>query len=192
MTSPSTTAALRRLQIFAFPPALILFIAHGISSGRPFPALGLIPLAASAILAIMLHKGNVVALGSTQVHALSDTAIFRSDFLIAVFHLAFLAPSWRSLTRVYDEPVIVLGTYCTTFMMFDLGVHLLIILPRALQFLVNRSCNCPHCPHYRNTHQTSHFSSAVSEYTPLGGDDEQIEPDNGARDVEEGCAKSDA
>ncbi|KAK2012889.1 hypothetical protein LZ32DRAFT_647633 [Colletotrichum eremochloae] len=176
MASPSTVAALRRLELFAFPPALVLFIAHGIASERLFPALGLVPLAASAILAIVVHKRDAIATYSTRVHTLSDITIFWSDFLLAVFHLAFLAPSWRSLNHVYYKPAIILGTYCTTFMMFDLGVHLFIVLPGALRFFVNRSCNCPRCPHCQDTPKTDYVSSAVSEYAPLSGDDGESEP----------------
>ncbi|GKT61679.1 nucleosome binding protein [Colletotrichum tofieldiae] len=166
MTSPSSIVTLRRLEIFAFPPAFILLIAHGVASERAFPALGLLPLAASAVLAaFILNRDAVAAIGS-PIQSLSESNIFWADCLLAVFHLAFLIPSWALLTQPWHEPLIVLGTYCTVFMMFDL-----------------RSCTCPHC---RTVAKTGFFSSTVSEYTPLSDDDGETEPEIVARDIEEG------
>ncbi|GKT93321.1 nucleosome binding protein [Colletotrichum tofieldiae] len=183
MTSPSSIVTLRRLEIFAFPPAFILLIAHGVASERAFPALGLLPLAASAVLAaFILNRDAVAAIGS-PIQSLSESNIFWADCLLAVFHLAFLIPSWALLTQPWHEPLIVLGTYCTVFMMFDLGVHLFIALPQALHLLISRSCTCPHC---RTVAKTGFFSSTVSEYTPLSDDDGETEPEIVARDIEEG------
>ncbi|KAK0377958.1 hypothetical protein CLIM01_04694 [Colletotrichum limetticola] len=191
MSSAARIVTLRRLEIIAFPPALILLIAHGIASERAFPALGLLPLAASALLGLfVLNRDAVAALGS-PIQALSESNIFWADCLLAVFHLSFLIPSWILLTDPWHEPLIVLGTYCTVFMMFDLpsfsrltiffrGVHLYIVLPQALHFLVSRSCECPHC---RSVSKTGFFSSTVSEYTPLS---DGHEPEMEARDLEEG------
>ncbi|GJC78352.1 hypothetical protein ColLi_01190 [Colletotrichum liriopes] len=157
MTSPSSIVTLRRLEIFAFPPAFILLIAHGVASERAFPALGLLPLAASAVLAaFILNRDAVAAIGS-PIQSLSESNIFWADCLLAVFHLAFLIPSWALLTHPWHEPLIVLGTYCTVFMMFDLTVA-----------------------------KTGFFSSTVSEYTPLSDGDGETEPEIVARDIEEG------
>ncbi|KAJ0296707.1 uncharacterized protein N0V96_007225 [Colletotrichum fioriniae] len=142
MSSAARTVTLRRLEVIAFPPALILLIAHGIASERAFPALGLLPLAASAVLALfVLNRDAVAALGS-PIQALSESNIFWADCLLAIFHLAFLIPSWILLTDPWHEPLIVLGTYCTVFMMFDFVA------------------------------KTGFFSSTVSEYTPLSDGDE--------------------
>lgn len=120
MASATTTATLRRLEIIAFPPAFILLLAHGIASEYAFPALGLLPLAASAFLGLfILYHGAVAVIGS-PIKALSDSNIFWADCLLAVFHFTFLIPSWICLTEVWREPLIVLGTYGTVFMMFDL------------------------------------------------------------------------
>ncbi|KZL84196.1 nucleosome binding protein [Colletotrichum incanum] len=171
MASPSTIVTLRRLEIFAFPPAFILLIAHGVASERAFPALGLVPLAASAVLAtFILNRDGVVAIGS-PIQSLSESNIFWADCLLAVFHLSFLVPSWALLTKPWHEPLIVLGTYCTVFMM---GVHLFIALPQALHLLISRSCTCPHC---RTVAKTGFFSSTVSEYTPLSDGDGENEPE---------------
>ncbi|KAK1640659.1 hypothetical protein BDP81DRAFT_458728 [Colletotrichum phormii] len=182
MSSAARTVTLRRLEIIAFPPAFILLLAHGIASERAFPALGLLPLAASAVLGLfVLNRDAVAAIGS-PIQALSESNIFWADCLLAVFHLSFLIPSWILLTDSmrWEESLIVLGTYCTVFMMFDLGVHLYIVLPQAMHFLVSRSCDCPHC---RSVTKTGYFSSTVSEYTPLSDGDE---PEIVARDLEEG------
>lgn len=120
MPSPATIATLRRLEIIAFPPAFILLVAHGIASQFAFPALGLLPLAASGILAAFILNRDVVAAIGSPIQSLSESNIFWADCLLAVLHLSFLIPSWALLARAWPEPVIVLGTYCTVFMMFDL------------------------------------------------------------------------
>ncbi|KAL2878931.1 hypothetical protein SGCOL_005629 [Colletotrichum sp. CLE4] len=162
MSSAAKTVTLRRLEIIAFPPAFILLLAHGIASERAFPALGLLPLAASSVLGLfVLNRDAVAAIGS-PIQALSESNIFWADCLLAVFHLSFLIPSWILLTDSMR------------------GVHLYIILPQAMHFLVSRSCDCPHC---RSVTKTGYFSSTVSEYTPLSDGDE---PEIVARDLEEG------
>ncbi|GKT45270.1 uncharacterized protein ColSpa_05451 [Colletotrichum spaethianum] len=166
MASQSSIAVLRRLEIFAFPPAFILLIAHGIASECAFPALGLLPLAASAVLATFILNRDVVAAIGSPIQSLSESNIFWADCLLAIFHLSFLIPSWALLTQVWPDPLIALGAYCTVFMMFDL-----------------RSCNCPHC---RTVAKTGYFSSTVSEYTPLSDGDGETEPEIIARDIEEG------
>lgn len=123
-TSPptSTMALLRRITIFTFLPAFPLLLAHGIASGKAFPALGLLPLAGSAILAALLvYRDRVAAIGS-PIQSLSPSNIFFADLLTGILLLAFLIGSWISLTntRWYETPLIILGTYGTVFLMINL------------------------------------------------------------------------
>ncbi|OHE91454.1 hypothetical protein CORC01_13226 [Colletotrichum orchidophilum] len=187
MSSAARTVALRRLEIIAFPPAFVLLLAHGIASERAFPALGVLPLAASAVLGLFVLNRDALAAVGSPIQALSESNIFWADCLLTVFHLSLLIPSWILLTDTRHKPLLVLGTYCTVFMMFDLSVHLYIVLPQAVHLLISRSCDCPHC---RSVTKTGYFSSTVSEYTPLSDSDGETEPEIAARDIEEGSGVS--
>lgn len=120
VTAPiSSVALLRQLTILSFPPAFILLLIHGIAAEIAFPALGLLPLAASALLgALILHRDQFAAAGS-PIQSLSSHNVFIADVTSAVFLLAFLVPSWIMLTDA-PSPLIVLGTYGTVFMMLNL------------------------------------------------------------------------
>jgi hypothetical protein len=111
---------LRRITIYSFPPAFIMLLIHGIGTGVPFPALGLLPLAASALLgAIILYRERILGLGS-PIQSLSEPNIFYSDVTIAVFMIAMLIPTWILLDNPWDRGMIVLGTYGSVFMMVNL------------------------------------------------------------------------
>ena len=126
LTAPEPTATtaimLRRLAIFQFPPAFILLFSHGITSGHAFPVLGIMPLAASAFLGLLLlYRDQVAAFGSA-LQALTPTNILVADVLLAVGQLGFLIPSWIILTNWRPwggQSLIILGTYGTVFMMVD-------------------------------------------------------------------------
>lgn len=116
----SSTVMLRRITIFSFPPAFIMLLIHGISSSKPFPALGLLPLAASAVIgSMLLYRERVVAGLGSPVQPLSASNIFFADVLLALWHLGFLIPTWVSLPRQWGEDA-VLGTYCSVFLMVNL------------------------------------------------------------------------
>lgn len=111
---------LRRIALFSIIPALPILIAHGVSSGLAFPALGLLPLSASAFLsAYLLYRDTVSSLGSS-IQALSVLNIFVIDFAIAFFQITFLIPSWVTLSWAWQKPLVALGAYGTVFMMYSL------------------------------------------------------------------------
>lgn len=115
----TTTLFLRQTTVYSFPPAFILLLIHGILAEAAFPALGLLPLAASAVLGLfILNRDRVAALGS-PVMSLSPHNIFVSDVALAISLLAFLIPSWIMLPQAHRD-LIVLGTYGTVFMMVNL------------------------------------------------------------------------
>lgn len=124
-TNMSSTFFLRRITILSFVPAFIILFVHGISSSWAFPALGILPLAVSAILgALLLHRDRVAALGS-PIQGLSPGNILYADSALAIWYLAFLIPTWVFLGRPSDEGLIILGTYGSVFLMVNLLVSLL-------------------------------------------------------------------
>lgn len=123
--SMSSTVFLRRVTILSFAPAFFILLIHGISSGWAFPALGILPLAVSAVLgAMLLHRDRVAALGS-PVQALSPENIFYADTALAVWYIAFLIPTWVFLGRPWHRDTIILGTYGSVFLMVNLCVPLI-------------------------------------------------------------------
>lgn len=116
----SSTVFLRRVTILSFPPAFLILLIHGVSSSWAFPALGILPLAVSAVLgALLLHRDRVAALGS-PVQALTPENIFYADTTLVIWYLAFLIPTWVFLGRPSDEEIIILGTYGSVFLMVNL------------------------------------------------------------------------
>lgn len=95
-------------------------IVHGIATTWAFPALGIVPLAGSAIMGLLLlYRDSVAALGS-PVQALSSANVFFADSTLAAFLLMFLIPTWVFLDKPYERGMVVLGTYCSVFMMINL------------------------------------------------------------------------
>lgn len=124
-TNMSSTVFLRRITILSFVPAFIILLIHGISSSWAFPALGILPLAVSALLgALLLHRDRVAALGS-PIQGLSSGNIFYADLALAIWYFAFLIPTWMFLGRPWDGGLIILGTYGSVFLMVNLLVSLL-------------------------------------------------------------------
>ncbi|TDZ47015.1 hypothetical protein CTRI78_v008743 [Colletotrichum trifolii] len=185
MPSPATTVVLRKISIAAFAPGLILLLIHGIVASRPFPALGILPLAASALFSLLIIRRDFIAALGSPIQALSELNMLVGDVSLAVFHFIFVFISWTQLTRVWDEGQIVLGTYGTVPMMLVFGIHFSIALPQLFHVVIKRSCDCPHC---RSVAKAGYFSSSTTEYTPLNDGD--TEPEIVDRDIEEGVSGS--
>lgn len=116
----SSTVILRKITIYCFPPALIMLLIHGIGSSFAFPALGLLPLACSTLLGLLLlHRDQVAAFGS-PFQILSPSNILFADSAITVFLLGCLIPTWIFLDKPEHEGMIILGTYCSVFPMLSL------------------------------------------------------------------------
>lgn len=123
--SMSSTVILRRITILSFAPAFFILLIHGVGSSWAFPALGILPLAVSAVLgALLLHRDRVAALGS-PIQALSPGNIFYADSALALWYFAFLIPTWVFLGRPSHEEYIILGTYGSVFLMVNLSVSLI-------------------------------------------------------------------
>ncbi|OJD39882.1 nucleosome binding protein [Diplodia corticola] len=186
-SSPSKPGAvpLRRVTIFTFPPAFLLLLVHGIASNRPFPALGLLPLAGSAILGcLILYHDRVVGSGSS-IQRPTTSNIFFADVLLAIMLLAILIASWVTLTKNlwrYDNgSLIILGTYCTVFLLVNFIIHAYFAGLQFLHMMTARSCNCAHC---QSVTKSGPLMRMVSEYSPLNGDD--LDEEDSYTDVEAG------
>lgn len=116
----SSTVFLRHITVFTFPPAFIMLLIHGILFHRAFPALGILPHAASVVFgSMLLYRESVAALGS-PIQALSASNIFFADVTLAIWYMGFLIPTWVLLSEMWREDAIILGTYGTVFMMVNL------------------------------------------------------------------------
>lgn len=121
----SSTVFLRRVTILSFPPAFLILLIHGVGSSWAFPALGILPLAVSALFGgLLLHRDRVAALGS-PIQALTPENVFYADSALAVWYLAFLIPTWVCLHRPWQSEMVILGTYGSVFLMINLSVSLI-------------------------------------------------------------------
>lgn len=116
----NSNASLRKFPLYSFPPGFILFLIHGLATGQPFPALGLLPMTASAIVSGLLLFRDKFAASGSPIQNLSPSNVFFADVGLAVFHLAMLIPSFVFLTAPWHEGQVALGAYCTVFQMVDL------------------------------------------------------------------------
>ncbi|KAK2051601.1 hypothetical protein LY76DRAFT_674293 [Colletotrichum caudatum] len=149
MASDGNNVVLRKLTIVTFPPAFILLLIHSIITNCPFPALGILPLFASA--------------------ALSSSDVFFAGLFLAILHFIFLFVSWAIIQHPRNRDQIVLGTYSTVPLMIDTAIPLYLLLPMIGHRLAKRSCDCPHC---QSVMKLSYFAS---EYTPLSEGDTKAE-----------------
>ncbi|KAK0662158.1 hypothetical protein DIS24_g2149 [Lasiodiplodia hormozganensis] len=176
-SSPSTANAilLRRITIFIFLPAFPLLLAHGVAGHRPFPALGLLPLAGSAVLGgFVLYRDRVTVSGSA-IQQLSTSGVFFADVLLTALYLAILIASWVTLTTNswrYDSSLVILGTYGTVGLLANFVIHLYFVGLQGLRMLVSRPCNCAHC---QSVSKRGPFMRMVSEYTLLSEEDVEEE-----------------
>lgn len=112
---------LRQINIFSLPPALVMFLIHGFGSHYAFPALGILPLTGSAALGLMLlYRDRVASFGSASL-ALSPTNIFFADSALTLWLLGFLIPTIVFLGATWDDTgMVILGTYCSVFLIVNL------------------------------------------------------------------------
>ncbi|KAF2843654.1 hypothetical protein M501DRAFT_994654 [Patellaria atrata CBS 101060] len=162
----SLPRALRYLTLYAFPPGFILAFLHGIIAGQAVPALGIIPLVFSALIAMYLLHRNQISYGGSPIQ-LSPLNILVLDFVLVILYLVLLIISWIVLTEFYrDNGQIILGTYATVPQMLCCGVHVWFVLVDVGR-MVKHSRECEDC---------AGAGHASGEYEPLK---------NGDRDAEE-------
>ncbi|KAK8029567.1 hypothetical protein PG993_010858 [Apiospora rasikravindrae] len=172
---PPTTAVhvfLRRVALVQYAFCWVLLLAHGIAAGRALPALGLLPLTASALLSgVLLHRDALAAAGSPVQTSLSAQNVLYCDLVVAGVQLTLLIFSWIDLSDRYGEASLtILGTYGTVFMMVDCGIHFYFALREIFHTLLSPKCHCPHC---RSVHGRGRGGICLpdeDEYTPLQSD----------------------
>jgi hypothetical protein len=160
MQSPTETlTTLRKLTIIVAPPGFILNLIHGIVSGKAFPALGLIPLAGSALLGASLLYRNKISYGGSPI-SLSPSNIIAVDFGLAALYFIFLIFSWIVVPHDgWDGGLVMLGTYGTVPLMVNVGCHGYFVWMELGQ-MMRHARDCPNPVH-------QHIGR--SEYTPLAG-----------------------
>ena len=110
---------LRKVTIFAFPPAFILCLIHGIIAEVAVPALGLIPMFASAVLGAFLMYRDKISFGGSPV-SLTRAQVCLADFGLGVALIGILIPSWIIVPQSYPRGKVMLGTYATVPLMMNL------------------------------------------------------------------------
>ena len=116
--NPDMGPVLRKTTILVFPPSLILLIIHGIVSGKVVPALGLLPLAGSALLGLFLVYRDVLVGGGSPVR-LTVPQVLIADTLLAATLFVVLVISWIVVSEDWDGGLVMLGTYCTVPLMMN-------------------------------------------------------------------------
>jgi hypothetical protein len=106
---------LRQATIISFIPAFPLCLAHGVVSRQLVPAMGLLPLAGSAILAVFLLRPSSKA--SKLAH---PAAIFSVDAVLAAGLMVTLAFTWISVGDIAKASDSVLAAYATMPLLLNL------------------------------------------------------------------------
>jgi hypothetical protein len=115
----STPHTLRALSILTFPPAFLILLIQGIISSRVLPALGILPLFFSSAFAALL-LANEKRCGC-QSSGLSGTPIHLVfDVLLGAALLVLLILTWIFMPQHYNGEMVMLGTYGTNFLIFNL------------------------------------------------------------------------
>jgi len=113
--TPQKHRTLRLISLLTIIPALPLGVSHAIVSGSPLPGVGLVPMAFSAVLAIVtLCMGNRKQRISLDepTPQVGKIIITVADILLALAYLVILIFSWIILGS-YGAGEVELGTYAT-------------------------------------------------------------------------------
>jgi len=106
---------LRLLTILAWIPAFALSLPHGLASGYPCPAVGILPMSFSACVGIF----NLTK--KAKLHGVNIAMdLFCALFLIGVLIASWIMLSWTDFSR--HARTTMLGTYGTVPMMMNLQV----------------------------------------------------------------------
>lgn len=118
-----TKTILRKTAIVDFAIGFILLIIHGPVADQGFPAIGLIPLAGSALLSYLLlcrdkHIGHIVQFNMEGTQKTRYITI--ADAVTAFTLLLVLICSWVALGHGWqDQGLVILGTYGTVPIMIS-------------------------------------------------------------------------
>ncbi|KAF2095903.1 hypothetical protein NA57DRAFT_78678 [Rhizodiscina lignyota] len=160
--TPHLTFFLRKTTVFTFPPALILCVVHGIVAECAVPALGLIPLFASAVLGAFLMYRDKIAFSGSPI-SLTRAHVCLSDFGLGVALIAILIPSWIFVPQCWQHRGdIMLGTYATVPLMINFAIHVYFFAANGLCFLSIHE-GCPNC---RQSLHDQEFNPALSDMEP--------------------------
>ncbi|KAF1998557.1 hypothetical protein P154DRAFT_439078 [Amniculicola lignicola CBS 123094] len=143
----STYHTLRAVSVITFPPAFFFLLIQGIASRRVNPAISLLPLFFSSFYSLFLLANERQC--GCQASGLTGTPIHLvCDLLLGIGLLVCLILTWVFLPQHWDGPVIMLGTYCTNFIIVNFLVHLHFTLRTLYEAMApgqNYPSSCPRC-----------------------------------------------
>lgn len=121
----SLSVFLRKLSIFLFCICLVPFIVEGAVTEEVFPALGLLGLAGSALIAVIDLRGRRVKLPPSDSGRCAPRKylVLLVDLGLFAFHLAFIIVSIILLSQRgyrWRRPSAVMGTYNTVALWINL------------------------------------------------------------------------
>ncbi|KAJ9639357.1 hypothetical protein H2199_006390 [Coniosporium tulheliwenetii] len=184
---------LRKTAIVDFAIGFILLIIHGPAADQGFPAIGLIPLAGSALLSYLLlckdkHVGHIIQINIEG--SLKSRYITITDAVTAFTLLLVLICSWAALGRRWqDSGLIILGTYGTVLIMISCGIHFYFFLSPIIETYQKGLRYCQHCRGTLNADISASCGSkgkyaAVPDDEEAGGSEASLQliatPDAGA------------
>lgn len=115
----SVPHTLRAISIITFPPGFLLLLICGIESGRVNPAISIIPLFFSSAFGVLLLANERKC--GCQSSGLTGTPIHLVvDLLLGVGLLVCLILTWVFLPQSWHGGQVMLGTYCTNFLLVNL------------------------------------------------------------------------
>ncbi|KAJ6782924.1 hypothetical protein PWT90_03076 [Aphanocladium album] len=135
---PHRALRLRRVAVWTFPLAAVLFTLHGLASSDCFPFLGLLPLAVSATHSAMkmypvLRPGalrNLPVLWSPHTTVLLDTGMAFLHGLVLLISIVQITTAYH-----YNTGEVMLGAYCTVFLIVVGSIHGMYAMYYVLRFV---------------------------------------------------------
>lgn len=115
----SKTHTLRAIAVMTFPPAFLLLFIAGVTANRVNPAIGILPLFfSSAFNAFLLANENQCGCSSSGLTGTPIHLVF--DLLLGIGVLVCIILTWIFLPNAYNGQDVMLGTYCTNFLITNL------------------------------------------------------------------------
>ncbi|KAF2193929.1 hypothetical protein K469DRAFT_617671 [Zopfia rhizophila CBS 207.26] len=143
----SPSHSLRAICLATFPPGFLLLFVQGIASGRVNPAIGILPFFVSSAFSAFLLANEKKC--GCQASGLTGTPVhIVFDLLIGIGLLVCLILTWVFLPRSGNEGMIMLGTYCTNFLIINFLIHLYFTIHQLYDSIMpgaNYPTACPQC-----------------------------------------------
>ncbi|ORY05373.1 hypothetical protein BCR34DRAFT_571989 [Clohesyomyces aquaticus] len=143
----SLNHSLRAISVLTFPPGFLFLLIQGIASGHVNPAISIIPLFfSSAFSAVLLHHER--ACGCQSAGLMGTPIHLVVDLLLGIGLFVCLILTWVFLPSRYDGGMVMLGTYCTNFVIVNFLVHFYFTAQQLYDAVMpgaDYARSCPHC-----------------------------------------------